>query len=379
MATGLENISSILSEILGKDGYLDLINNPSPEAYLAAGDKLHAGFLKQDIGPLGTIRLTQEQKHIYTQTVINAMAGTLDAVVEEAKRDTKEAYDNFAAALRGGASYWLGRDKRRYARMFNLQLSSINLILVNRLLSVNIMEQAADFDSRIVPLCADSSMPVEERVEIIVPLAKEASSLERGSSNFAAILSGWKLTFEDILLGDNLVSTSPRPSLRQVVHDLTVEPTFASGLIYLATDSFSRESAFLKISGLLATKTIEAKNASLLISAAVHETFVKIDSSWPNLGELIDQMEKGVQGLRRYWRFNANDYHEIAYWLERGAEDADIPKYMRESLGKGQKLYLEMSKRLRGYALALGAKIEGQVVTLEMPKSGPFKTPSTDE
>ncbi|KAI1934068.1 hypothetical protein LOZ66_006161 [Ophidiomyces ophidiicola] len=52
---------------------------------------------------------------------------------------------------------------------------------------------------------------------------------------------------------------------------------------------------------------------------------------------------------------------------------------MRESLGKGQKLYLEMSKRLRGYALALGAKIEGQVVTLEMPKSGPFKTPSTDE
>ncbi|PYI00179.1 hypothetical protein BO71DRAFT_455056 [Aspergillus ellipticus CBS 707.79] len=377
MAGDLEKLSSIFANILGAGVYQDLINNPSPDACLAVGEKLHKGLSNEHLEALPKLLLTDEQRNMYTRGVLGALESTPDAVVEEAKQDTKECYDNFKNAMSDGSDYWFHRgDHTKSRQIYSLQISTtIPLILSYRATAVKIMTRAEDFDDRIIPLCADPGIPVAERLEIIQNLAREAQSLQNASEFFADLLSVWQIKFLNILLGPALPATTPTSNLREAARKLTPEPTFASGLVSVVADSFDRPSAFVKISGLLAVGALEAKNASLLVSAAVHSSSSANPQPLIDLADIVAKMESGVSGLRKYWRFTADDFHESVFWLQEGAKDVDIPKYMRDSLERGAKYYLDLSKRLKRYALALGARIEGKNIGYELPSLGLFKLP----
>ncbi|KAK2750162.1 hypothetical protein FQN57_004658 [Myotisia sp. PD_48] len=82
----LDTLSALFEQQLGKHDYHDLLSNPSPRNYLAAGKKLSWETIQPHYQHLAPLELSPEHKTKYTQGVMRAMSSDTDDLVKDSNR-----------------------------------------------------------------------------------------------------------------------------------------------------------------------------------------------------------------------------------------------------------------------------------------------------
>ncbi|KHN96031.1 uncharacterized protein MAM_06136 [Metarhizium album ARSEF 1941] len=340
-------LSSLFEELLGADTYNDLLSHPSPRNYLDAGRKLSWGLISQNLQGLNRLQLTADEERKYIKGATDAMCSDTQDILQSTSKTLEQLAWDANWAIVNGFEHFDGIQpqdqilRSMLTRNHSYLLDS--LILANRL-----MQYCADFDNKIVPLCADDSMPPEERLAAVEQLINESSLLQA-----ASILKNWQFaeihkTYENTLLGKP-AATATTPSQyhspETAMEQLLPEIDFQSWPLSYAASLHGPMSAFIKIGGLLAVGTRECKIVGLLLSAATQPQSKKGGSTRGrpiDIPARIADVERYSTTHRKYWHFTADDGKEIMNWLKDGADMADWPKYMCIALKEGRKLSLSI-------------------------------------
>ncbi|TWU75369.1 hypothetical protein ED733_000417 [Metarhizium rileyi] len=276
------------------------------------------------------------------------MCNQTQDMVKETSKTLDDLYWDSVWAIINGFEHFEGRQPQEtILRALNLRNTAVFLNSV--ILAHTMMKYCADFDGRVVPLCADENVPIPKRVAVIEELEREALILEAACALKDYQFGEINTTFQTMLLGPS--STLTKTSTRSFTPDTAVQNLlpdvdFRTWVLTYATSLPGPLSDSVKIGGLLAVGTLECKTASLVISAAAQSQCqkpVSLQGRPIDIPERIADVERYTTVHRKYWRFTADDAKEIASWLREGADMARWPEYMCKAINEGKKLYFIMA------------------------------------
>ncbi|PLB48705.1 hypothetical protein P170DRAFT_509445 [Aspergillus steynii IBT 23096] len=263
----------------------------------------------------------------------------------------------------------------------------------SRLLAVEISQYGTSFDLVVIKFCGDDSISITERQERIHSYIKKASEFEvkaKGIDNrfeglvqsFSQLVnsfSEWakdregELTEKIKKLDDELKALNKKLSALQTAQ-LSVAAVGAAVLpvTTILSTLFPPFSSIILIGGLIAAGVAIGTSVGLIIAAnAVKDEIEDKTSEKKNLEKDIEKIRQArqelvllgnnslssfracVQVLSGYWKFAIRDAKEIETWLEKGAQTADQPQYMKANLNHAVNNYQVMAQYLKEYALGV--------------------------
>ncbi|OGM42558.1 hypothetical protein ABOM_007947 [Aspergillus bombycis] len=272
-----------------------------------------------------------------------------------------------------------------------------NVLQQSRLLAADISQYGSSFDELIIPLCADESLTVAQRVEQIDRFITVNSFQEQGNEintkfeslidsfvEFTAQFSSWGKDKEEELNNEIKEIDKQLVELAQKLADLkTSLIALGVGLgvgltaagIGLALSG--PVAPFILIGGLIFAGATAAAVAGIAI--AIGAISNQIDEKKRERDEKADEIDKirlarrnledlgnsqliifrdNVKVLQSYWTSMQADAQEIKGWLDDGATNfpildvlmQNVPKYMESALNNAVTVYASMAQYMDEYA-----------------------------
>ncbi|KAH8112506.1 hypothetical protein DFH11DRAFT_1608113, partial [Phellopilus nigrolimitatus] len=262
----------------------------------------------------------------------------------------------------------------------------------SRDLAVEISVYGQQFDMIIVPICNDKSLTTKLRVAKVTKFIKDADTFSKASDVIKDRLDKLKVdfikftsSFGSWASGKEGADTKELDQARKDLEKLKNNISVIGGVINVAgwltggsllvTGIFSLMTGpivpFLIIGGMTVAAIGDVTCLGLLIADKFKKEQVstkqaKIDALVQSINNIKATREKlerlGTDDLELFinnisiiaflWERVHNDALEIKKWLERGAEDADMPmpEYMLTSVNESVRIYKTMAGYLRQYA-----------------------------
>ncbi|KZT66203.1 hypothetical protein DAEQUDRAFT_730550 [Daedalea quercina L-15889] len=223
--------------------------------------------------------------------------------------------------------------------LLRIQVTYRTYVWASDTLSLAIADYGESFDNKIIKLCANKSLTVKQRRDAINEFIKEADAIHTTAKGIMTNLNTLKDDFTAVVIRfcawitkeiENLVKEIKR-ALEQLERDIERLRRAAAAAIIGSMLPDSASSSDLAVASSDATSDLARKDY-------VGDAVIAIDA----LGKL--------------WQAVTNDAQEIELWLKDGADDADIPEYMKCSLEEAVKIYADMAVPLRAYAKTLTDK-----------------------
>ncbi|CEJ85920.1 hypothetical protein VHEMI03959 [[Torrubiella] hemipterigena] len=361
MASEIESstLVSSIREQLGADKYDALIANSSPSEYLEAGKTLTWDSIRPVLDKLSKIILNTEQQKLYTKGVATTMCSDTTPSTQDTGRTLRALWDQAGWAIVEGVEHFVGVEPQ-HQQLYDLSHRNGLIVLDSGWTATQLIKYCRAFDNRIVPLCLDESIPVEEKLKAVEQMEVEAILLAGYSQIKNAQFTNVNTVYQTALLGEaKSAASSAGISPETLVQQLLPEVELHSFPLTQATNMPGLLGAHVQIGGLLAVGTVECKLASLVLSAAAHamgsRREVKATQGQTQGKKPIDiparirDVEDYTTTFRKYWRFTTDDARAILSWLKTGAALVDLPPYLWLALNEGSKLYLQMADYLDKY------------------------------
>ncbi|KZT66202.1 hypothetical protein DAEQUDRAFT_730547 [Daedalea quercina L-15889] len=202
-------------------------------------------------------------------------------------------------------------------------------------LSLAIADYGEKFDNVIIKLCADKSLSVEQRREAISGFIRDADTIHTTAIGIMTNLN----TLEDDF---NTFVASFRAWVTEAVESFVRDIQQALG--QLSSDVARIRSAAAASLGLPVAFAADRAVANSNVTSELSQN------------DYVGDAVAAIDSLGKLWQAVTNDAEEIEGWLKDGADDADLPEYMKLSLEEAVKLYADMAVPLRAYANALTEK-----------------------
>ncbi|RAH69238.1 uncharacterized protein BO66DRAFT_472043 [Aspergillus aculeatinus CBS 121060] len=354
-------LTSLFEESLGKAEYARLLaSEPSVQKYLDAGERLSFESIIPFMPSSSHGKFSPEQKDRYWKAILNAITsdtpdyGKIKEETAEAIWEYRTTKDLAVPTTR----YYVSANK--YDAIGNLNNNYLRPTAINSGMTARTLSFFTEnFDINLLPLCANVNLAVGVRKAAIQRVLKDAENHEKVSRETEEKFTQHINNFVEVMGSPRLAGTShPSVTAYNVERLLTPDDSSAPWPLQMATSISGRASTRLKISGLLAIGTEEAKITSLILSAAERARRQRMTQSgnYPyTLEECVDIIDGYMRELRGFWRFTAADYHAIFRWLEDGAELIEIPEILRPYLENTEKnhLYRVIAMQLRGYSQSI--------------------------
>ncbi|KAF5856258.1 hypothetical protein ETB97_007650 [Aspergillus alliaceus] len=345
-------LTSFFEKNLGSSEYASLMNEPSVQKYLDTGERVPFESIVPLIPSSNQIELFNlDEKDRYLSAIRAITAETdYDEIVESTTFLMQIWKASFQIAL-SDIRKFLGRDARSAVNRVGNRIDILGMTSAWAATSLSFFTE--DFDDHLIPLCLDESAPVEERKAAIERVLNKADGQQQISDNIAALLDNLIVDFL-AAVGEHAapgsLTAQPKATPYNVERLLTPDVSSASWPLQMATSFWGSTSTRLKISGLLAIGTEEAKSISLILSVAenARQKMYKPTGDY-NFEEAFDLIDGYMRHLRRFWRFRSTDYHNIYRWLEDGAVLVDAPEVLLLYLNEANHIYKEVAMYFRGY------------------------------
>ncbi|KAE8405620.1 hypothetical protein BDV37DRAFT_244889 [Aspergillus pseudonomiae] len=237
-------------------------------------------------------------------------------------------------------------------------------------LANTIAQYAEDFDNKVIGLCADSSLTMNERISTIQGYIKDAEGYQTTATEMQSTLESVfekTIHFINQLGSQSLKSDTkerakgfPAPRLTKKFPDVPLDVQIPALRVALE----SPFGPYVMIAGLLGVANPEATIAAYSIAASMtNQEYVPITTVISDLAtqgqsgsaedtntEYFNEFREHIGVLAGYWGSTLIDAREIESWLKMGASLVDIPTYMEKALNGGVKLYVKVGNYLRLYA-----------------------------
>ncbi|KAF5863375.1 hypothetical protein ETB97_010256 [Aspergillus alliaceus] len=263
----------------------------------------------------------------------------------------------------------------------------------SRYLATNIGQHGElEFDKIIIKFCADTNYTVEERKTRIAKFIADAQEFETSakavqeryselSSSFQAFISsfsGWAKDKEGELTNQIKALVEELEKLNQTLNDIKTAQTAITSIagvaipiasLLIASKVFPGLESIILIGGLIAAGVAISAVIGLAIAAnRVQNDIDEKTREKKNLEEELEQIRKAREELQylgltslsefkscvlvlsNYWQSTSRDAQLIQAWLEKGADYADQPEYMKMNLEKAVDTYASMAVYLYEYA-----------------------------
>ncbi|KAB8264161.1 hypothetical protein BDV32DRAFT_92771 [Aspergillus pseudonomiae] len=233
-------------------------------------------------------------------------------------------------------------------------------------LANTIAQYAEDFDNKVIGLCADSSLTMNERISTIQGYIKDAEGYQTTATEMQSTLESVfekTIHFINQLGSQSLKSDTkerakgfPAPRLTKKFPDVPLDVQIPALRVALE----SPFGPYVMIAGLLGVANPEATIAPILLLRLEYVPITTVISDLATQGqsgsaedtntEYFNEFREHIGVLAGYWGSTLIDAREIESWLKMGASLVDIPTYMEKALNGGVKLYVKVGNYLRLYA-----------------------------
>ncbi|KAE8353396.1 hypothetical protein BDV28DRAFT_133255 [Aspergillus coremiiformis] len=262
----------------------------------------------------------------------------------------------------------------------------------SRYLAVDIGQHGEQFDKIIIKFCANTDYTVDERRTRIAKFISDAREFENSAKDiqqrysdltasfqaFISSFSGWAKDKEGELTTQIKDLEKELEDLNKTLNDIKAAQTALGSVagvvipissILIASQVFPGLNALILVGGLIAAGLALSAVIGLAIAASRLQN--EIDEKTAEKRKLEEQLEQirnareelqylgltslpefksCVQVLSEYWQTTSRDAQLIQTWLEKGADYADQPEYMKMNLEKAVNTYASMSVYLYEYA-----------------------------
>ncbi|KAE8405619.1 hypothetical protein BDV37DRAFT_281753 [Aspergillus pseudonomiae] len=282
-------------------------------------------------------------------------------------------------------------EKTNFLTQLNEQKKKYRDVLQkSRLLAADISQYGSSFDELIVPLCADQSLTVDQRLGQIDKFIARANDFQEqgneinksfdtlidGFVEFTAQFSSWGKNKEQELNNDIKEIDKQLAELTQKLADLrTSLIALGVGLgVGLSAAGIGLAlsgpvAPFILIGGLIFAGATAAAVAGIAIAMGVVSNQIegkkrerqdksdeidKIRLARRNLEDMgnsqLTVFRDNVKVLQSYWTSMQADAEAIKGWLKSGADMASVPKYMKIALDEAVTVYASMAQYMDEYA-----------------------------
>ncbi|KAF4345555.1 hypothetical protein FBEOM_505 [Fusarium beomiforme] len=343
-----------------------LRQNPGPGEYLIEGTMLMHVEDPESLLPKTRAVLGPSQRDLYIRSVARPFCSKeADRSIEEAAKLTCQNASAINFAFMGVTLAFVMSDGQRGThnadRMVPIVRTYAKFLLDSIQLAKDIAHYGEDFDDNVVAQCADPNVPINERKLILEKYIEHAEGLEEMSKNVLNRLNSLRNDFFDLIQdvrrsNGSSESTSTIKEVDQLdVAGLNVD--LGHPILKLAFDLPGSLPPFLAIGGLMALKREKVAEEILFLTTFHAQRTAKQQTVYgqdQKLGgdalQLLTSFDKNFTKMGQSWFHSLVDAREIEKWLQDGADMAAWPKYVRDNMEHGVKLYQAMAKYLRGYA-----------------------------
>ncbi|KAJ7106884.1 hypothetical protein C8R43DRAFT_1140435 [Mycena crocata] len=277
-------------------------------------------------------------------------------------------------------------DEKFVSTLGDIQQTFRDITADSHSLAIRIAQYAESFDKIIIKFCADSSISVEERRTKIKKFIEEADDFKLAASatkdNFTNLIdqfTGFASSFSHWAEAQEAADRTEIEALNKEIADITAKINeltkamsaigIVAGLTLLGTAILAVYFPQFVIYG-LALESIELVTVAG-IAAGIADLMSKRSEKSAKLQTLaaeVNQIESARADLSKVGNddlqiFQANvgllghiwedvraDAVKIEEWLEKGADNAEYPEYMKDALEQGVQVYNMMAKYLDDYA-----------------------------
>ncbi|EHA25167.1 hypothetical protein CBS63078_8655 [Aspergillus niger] len=282
-------------------------------------------------------------------------------------------------------------EQTNFLVLLNDNKTKYNAVLTtSRTLAADISQYGSSFDKLIIPLCSDESLTVEQRLEQIEKFIARAEGFraksEQINKDFDALVNDFivfKAQFaqwgqdkqgelrQDIadLLADIGVLNDKLAKLRISLLALGVGLGAGLAAAGIGLALSGPVAPFILIGGLIFAGATAAAVAGIAISMGIIQNEIDaknqqvkdknaeinaIDQARTGLETLGDEQftvfQQNVKVLQSYWTVVQADAEQIKGWLQDGADLANAPSYMQDSLNEAVSIYASLGKYMDAYA-----------------------------
>ncbi|OJJ43512.1 hypothetical protein ASPZODRAFT_2113996 [Penicilliopsis zonata CBS 506.65] len=345
----MSRLTSTLQDLLGKEDYRRLIDNPSLENYLSAGEHLPLKTLSESLRQTkAKLSLTSQQEKRYVDSILY---DEYDRIAEEAAANVAW-WGAFADMAFHDLTDHHYRDLHNPGAVGLLKVRMGVARVNSGPAALTVSAIARDFDEKILPVCADASLSTSERLRILRNHLTDANRFQSISNLYGNTFDTLLVDFLHAVLGPTAQSDSLSDEIIDDSTGLSLEQ-------YLTPVTISGPSTLsAKIRGLLAVGTEETKNAALVLSGIQHTRgrlgLMGDDNhdTWP-LEECIRVVSYYFTECRKYWRYTLDDTKAVEKWLIDGALLANMPEVLCWLIEENKHIYLELAMYLYGYSLGI--------------------------
>ncbi|KNG87642.1 hypothetical protein ANOM_003629 [Aspergillus nomiae NRRL 13137] len=384
-----DEVASKVNQLVG--------SSPTPQKYLDVAASLSDAerkVLKDGAEAHNPIQ-TEEDKEKLSLGAAKTMS--TDETVAKLKEDAAAAgaavvaIDGSFTALQVQIASIDQLEKTNFLTQLNEQKKKYRDVLQkSRLLAADISQYGSSFDELIVPLCADQSLTVDQRLEQIDKFIARANDFQEqgneinksfdtlidGFVEFTAQFSSWGKDKEQELNNDIKEIDKQLAELTQKLADLrTSLIALGVGLgVGLSAAGIGLAlsgpvAPFILIGGLIFAGATAAAVAGIAIAMGVVSNQIeekkrerqdksdeidKIRLARRNLEDMgnsqLTVFRDNVKVLQSYWTSMQADAEAIKGWLKSGADMANVPKYMKIALDEAVTVYASMAQYMDEYA-----------------------------